>query len=281
MPTISMLLCLLLSPHLLAGTGKLQETAGVTQIEGSSGGGLVPWATLSGYDTQDEWSASAFTTRASFDNYRLQAFGASISFNDSVELSVAEHIFELKAVPFGEREIKQQILGIKYKLMGDFIYTPYPQISIGVQHKTLQDDLIATALGADETDKGLDLYIAISKAHLGLLSGYNAFWNFTVRASKANQFGLLGFGGDNNNSYVPLIEGSAGLLLSRKIAIGAEYRQKPDNLSSVNEEDAYDIFVAYIPNKFFNITTAWVNLGEVAGAKNQSGFYVSLTGYLW
>ncbi|MCG8311694.1 MAG: DUF3034 family protein [Pseudomonadales bacterium] len=268
------------APSVAAG-GKLQETAGVTQFEGGGGGGLVPWATLSGYDTRDEWSSTVFMTRLSTEDFRLQAYGASVGWHDLLEFSVAEQIFDLKGVPFGERELKMQTLGAKFKVFGDFVYTPYPQISIGMQHKTLQDEFIASALGAEDSRKGTDFYIAAGKAHLGAAAGYNAFWNLTLRATKANQFGFLGFGGSENDSYELLLEGSAGVLLSRNLAVGVEYRQKPENLSGVAEDDAYDVFVAYIPNSTFNLTAAWVELGSIAGSEDQSGLYLSMTGYLW
>ncbi|MGC1507503.1 DUF3034 family protein [Ketobacter sp. MCCC 1A13808] len=274
-------LCLYAGESAFAGQGKLQETAGVTQVEGSGGGGLVPWATLSGYDSRDETASAVFMSRASLDDYRLQMFGASVSLYDRVEVSLARQTFELRDIPFGQREINQQILGVKARIAGDVVYSSMPQISAGVQYKELQDDFIATAAGADDSDHGTDFYVAATKAHLGVLFGYNLVWNATLRATKANQFGLLGFGGDRNDDYEIMAEGSLAVLLSRKFALGAEYRQKPDNLSFAEEQDAYDVFVAYIPNKHFNITGAWVNLGSIAGANDQSGAYLSLTGYLW
>lgn len=261
-----------------AGDGKLQETAGVTQIEGSAGGGLVPWAVLAGYDSREEMSASVFTTRVSVDDYRLNAFGAAISLYDRVELSIARHTFDLLDTPF---EINQNVIGAKARLYGDVIYSAWPQVSLGVQHKVLLDTTLAEALGATDSDEGTDVYLAASKAHLGALFGYNLFWDLTLRATKANQFGLLGFGGDNNDSYQIMAEGSVAVLLSRQLVLGMEYRQKPDNLPGLEEEDAMDVFVAYIPNKQFNLTAAWVDLGTIAGSENQRGPYLSLTGYLW
>ncbi|AUM14189.1 DUF3034 family protein [Ketobacter alkanivorans] len=263
------------------GSGKLQETAGVTQLEGSGGGGLVPWATLSGYDSRDEWSSSVFMTRVSLPDYRLQAFGASASVYDRIEISLARQTFELKNVPFGEREINQQILGLKGRLYGDIVYGAWPQVALGIQYKELGNEVIASAVGAENTNSGTDIYLAASKAHLGALMGYNLVWDLTLRATKANQFGLLGYGGDNNDSYEMMVEASLATLFSRQLALGIEFRQKPDNLSALEEEDAFDIFLAYIPNKNFNITVAWTDLGTIAGEDDQTGAYVSLTGYLW
>lgn len=261
-----------------AGEGKLQETAGVTQIEGSAGGGLVPWAVLAGYDSRDEISMSAYSTRVSVDDFRLYAFGAALSFYDRVELSVARQTFDLIDTPY---EINQNILGVKARLYGDVIYSAWPQVSVGIQYKELKDELLAGLVGAEDSDNGTDFYLAASKAHLGAFFGYNLVWDLTLRGTKANQFGLLGYGGANNDSYEIMAEGSLAVLLSRKLAIGVEYRQKPDNLPGLEEEDAMDIFLAYIPNRHFNLTAAWVDLGTIAGSDPQSGPYLSLTGYLW
>lgn len=273
-----MALALLSAAGAQAGEGKLQETAGVTQIEGSGGGGLVPWATLAGYDSREEISVSAFSTRVSVEDYRLYAFGAAVSLFDRVELSVARQTFDLIDTAF---EIDQNIFGAKVRLYGDVLYSPWPQLSTGVQHKQLKDTVLAEAVGAEDSDSGTDFYLAASKAHLGALFGYNLFWDLTLRGTKANQFGLLGYGGPNNDSYEVMVEGSAAVLLSRKVALGIEYRQKPDNLPGLEEEDAMDIFLAYIPNKHFNLTAAWVDLGTIAGSDSQSGPYFSFTGYLW
>lgn len=264
-----------------AGSGKLQETAGVNQIEGSSGGGLVPWATLAGYDSREQWSASVFTTRVNFENYRLHVYGVNASINDRVELSFAQQTFELLDIPFGEHEISQQIVGVKARLYGDLVYSSWPQVSAGIHFKQLDEDVIASAAGAKDSNSGQDFYLAMAKAHLGLLAGYNVAWNATVRATKANQFGLLGYGGDLNDSYELMLEGSVAFFPRRELALGIEYRQKPNNLSFAKEEDAWDCFLAYIPNKHFNFTLSWVQMGSIAGSEDQQGLYASITGYLW
>ncbi|HVL00421.1 MAG TPA: DUF3034 family protein [Dongiaceae bacterium] len=271
---------LLCAPATLAwaGSGKLQETAGVTQIEGSSGGGLVPWATLAGYDSRDETSASVFATRVSTDDYRLFSWGAAFGWNDRVELSATHQTFDLTETAF---EISQNVIGAKVRVYGDVIYSAWPQVSVGAQYKELLDTTLAEAVGAEDFDNGTDFYVAATKAHLGAFFGYNLVWDLTLRGTKANQFGLLGFGGDQNDSYEIMGEGSLAVLLSRSFALGVEYRQKPDNLGFAEEEDAADIFLAYIPNKQFNLTVAWVDLGSIAGSDKQTGPYVSLTGYLW
>lgn len=267
----------LVSTIALAGEGKLIGTAGLNQIEGSGGGGIVPWATLAGYDSREQISVNAFTTQVDIDDYRLNVLGVSASFYDRVEVSVAQHRFDLKTLG---GDIKQNVYGLKYRIYGDVVYSTWPQLSMGVHHKELDDGSIANAVGADNSSSGTDIYLAATKVHLGAIAGFNAVWSVTARATKANQLGLLGFGGKNNDNYQIMAEASAGILFSRHLAVGAEYRQKPDNLG-LGEEDWFDVFVSYIPNKNLSFTLAWAELGSIAGAKDQQGLYLSLNGQLW
>jgi hypothetical protein len=160
------------------------------------------------------------------------------------------------------------------------VYSTWPQLSVGIQHKELDDGSIATAVGADNSSSGTDFYLAATKVHLGAIAGFNAVWSEAARATLANQLGVLGFGGVNNDDYQIMAEASAGVLFGRHLAVGVEYRQKPDNLG-LGEEDWRDIFVSYIPNKNLSFTLAWAELGSIAGAKDQQGLYLSLNGQLW
>ncbi len=40
------------------------------------------------------------------------------------------------------------------------------------------------------------------------------------------------------------------------------------------------MFISYIPNKNLSFTLAWLELGNIAGAENQKGLYLSLDGQL-
>jgi hypothetical protein len=145
--------------------GKLLATAATTSIEGSAGGGIVPWAVLSGYDTREQFSITSFATRVDVAAYRLDSYGVSIGFYDRVELSAAHHSFDLKR---SKATIEQNIFGAKIRLFGDVMYSDSPQISVGLQHKKLLDTGIATAVGANTADSGTDIYFSATKLHLGL-----------------------------------------------------------------------------------------------------------------
>ncbi|MDW7550372.1 DUF3034 family protein [Pseudoalteromonas peptidolytica] len=267
------IITLLFGTPAYGAVGKLLATPGVSQIEGSAGGGIVPWAQLAGYASQDEWSVSGFCSRASLKNYQLDVCGVQANLFNRVELSFARQNFDVDALNL---DIEQDIVGAKVRLYGDIIYSKYPQLSIGAAHKSLDDALVADLLGAKD-DVGTDYYIAASKLHLGAIAGYNWFWNVTLRHSRANQLGILGYGGVSNSSPWQL-EASSAIFLSRQWAIGAEYRQKSNNLG-LGESDWKDLFVAWFPNKSVNVTAAWLDLGMIAGQPAQTGWYLSFTGY--
>jgi len=267
------LTCLAFASSGLAASGKLLATPGVSQVEGSAGGGIVPWAQLAGYASDDEIAINGFCSRADVSDYRLDVCGAQLNIYDRVEFSYAEQRFEVPAL---NTDIEQSITGAKIRLYGDIVYSKWPQLSLGVQHKSLDDGSIANLLGAKDTS-GTDVYLAASKLHLGALAGYNWFWNTTFRYSDANQLGLLGFGGPDSDKEL-LFEASTAVFLTHQIAVGVEYREKSNNLG-LGEQDWQDVFVAWFPNKYVSVTAAWLDLGSIAGAKDQTGWYLSVTGY--
>ena len=81
----------------------------------------------------------------------------------------------------------------------------------------------------------------------------------TTRYSKANQLGLLGYGGANEGSHI-LLEASSAVFVSRELAIGVDIRQKANNLG-LGEQDWRDLFIAWIPNKHMSVTAAYLDLG--------------------
>lgn len=264
---------LFFSALLFAADGKLLATPGVSQVEGAGGGGLVPWAQLAGYASQDEIAVNAFCSQALLNDFRLRSCGAQLNLYDRVELSLAQQNFRVNAL---QTDIDQNIIGVKARLYGDLVFSKWPMLSLGMQYKHLKDTAIAKALGA-ENSSGVDWYLAASKLHLGAVAGYNLLWNITARRTQANEMGILGFGGPEQESRLQW-EASTALFLSRELAVGFEYRQKPDNLG-LKEHNWSDVFIAWLPNKSVSITAAWLDLGTIAGTKNQKGPYISLTGY--
>ncbi|WP_370451215.1 DUF3034 family protein [Lysobacter sp. N42] len=258
-----------------ASGGKLLATGGVTSIEGAAGGGLTPWALLSSYAEEGEWGGTAAMSQANVSDFRLDLTAASVNYSNRIELSVAQQTFDLPEVIGGELE--QTIYGAKYRVLGDVIYGNYPQVSVGVQYKENTRAALPTAVGS-QRDSDYDVYVAASRAWLN--GPFNRTWlaNAAVRATRANEIGLLGFGGDLEDDHQWVAEVSAGVFLHRSLVVGAEYRQKPDNLSFASESDWTSVFVAWFPSKSLALTGAYVDLGEIAGLSGQDGLYLSLQG---
>ncbi len=263
----------------LFDSGRLLLTGGVSTVEGSGGGGLASWATITGYGTRDSVGANVHGTYVNLPDYELRAYGVAVGFYDRVEVSYTRQQFDTGStgakLGLGSGfTFDQDIVGVKVKLFGDAVYDQdrwYPQVSVGAQYKKNDKGAIVHAVGGKD-DSGVDYYVAATKLFLN----QSVLLNGTVRLTKANQFGLLGFGGDKHNDYSAQFEGSAAYLLNKHLAIGVEARTKPDNLGFAKEQDSYDVFAAYALNKNLSVTAAYVDLGSIATFKDQHGFYISL-----
>ena len=258
--------------------GRLIATGGVTAVEGAAGGGIVPWALIAGYGTRDEIGVTAFHTDLSIDDFQLYSSGVAVGVFDRLELSYARQAFSLGNTVPGQ-SIRQDIFGAKLKLAGDAVFdqdSVMPQIALGVQYKKNLDFKFAPKLLGARSDSGTDIYLAATKVHFAALAGRNVLWDVTLRATKANQMGLLGFGGDLNNSYRLRFEGSAGVFLNDTLLLGAEYRAKPNNLGAFREDPFKDVFLAWVPNKHLAFTAAYALLGQIANKRDQHGTYLSV-----
>ena len=271
--------CMTMPACATAADGRLLATGAATQFEGSAGGGLVPWAVLSGYGTDTQNGGTAFATRVDTGDYSLDAAGVAYTFRNRVELSYARQRFGLGelqrrlSLPTGRFDA--EVIGAKVRLGGDLVYTTMPQLSLGVQHKRQLDFAIPSAVGARD-DSGTDVYLAASKLFLAGALDRHLLVNATLRSTRANQAGLLGFGGDRKAGRSLVLESSVAVLLDPHWAVGVEYRQKPDNLGFAREDDWKDAFVAWFPNKHVAVVAAYADLGSIATLDKQRGPYLSL-----
>ncbi|HEV2673151.1 MAG TPA: DUF3034 family protein [Aliidongia sp.] len=257
--------------------GKLLATGGVSQVEGAGGGGLATWAVIGGYGTADGIGITAHETFVGLRSFNLNSAGVAVGLYDRVELSYAHQSFDTRAtgaaLGLGKGfTFDENVVGAKLRLFGQLVYDQswLPQTAIGLQYKSNDRGDILKAVGAKDTD-GVDFYAAATK----LLLSESVLVSGTLRMTKANQFGILGFGSAKDDSYQPEFEGSAAYLISKRFAIGADYRTKPNNLGFA-EQNAYDLFAAYFLDKHASLTLAYVDLGSIATRKDQDGVYASL-----
>jgi hypothetical protein len=257
--------------------GKLLLTNGVATIEGTSGGGVATWATITGRETDRGIGLSGHVTLIELPDYGWQSHGFAVGIANRVELSYARQNFDTRdvgtALGLGEGyTLNQDIFAAKLRLLGDIVYGDplLPQISVGIEHKRNRDTPVALAVGAAH-GKGTDVTLSATKLFLS----HSVLVNATARLTKANQSGLLGFGAAGKDDHSLQFEGSVAYQLSRRAVIGAEFRTKPDNLAIAREDDWLDLFAAYALTKNLTVTAAYVDLGSIATFDRQRGGMLS------
>ena len=260
----------------LRNGGKLLLTNGITSLEGASGGGLTPWAVIAGNETKDGVGLSAHATLVEVKSYDYQSAGIAIGLFDRFELSYARQDFNTNeigaALGLGENyAFGQDIFGAKARVAGDLVYDALLAIAVGIEYKKSRNATIVRAIGAAD-DEGVDYYASISRLFLSR----SILANATARLTKANQMGLLGFGGDRHDNYSVHVEGTLAWQFSRRLAIGGEFRSKPDNLGIAREDDWYDLFAAYAVTRNITATIAYADLGSIATVPGQRGALFAL-----
>ncbi len=264
----------------LGGQGKLLLTGGVGSIDGAAGGGLTPWAVTASHATQGELGATAHATRAVTQDYALSTYGAALGWDDRLELSLSQQAFDAGAAVPGTT-LRLTIAGLKWRVAGDAVLDTdrwMPQVAVGAQFKQLHPGAAVGAVldSVQARRHGVDVYVSATK----LLLAQGLLLNGTLRATRANQNGLLGFGSTGHAGHRLQPEASVAWLLRKDLALGAEYRAKPDNLAfagaAFREDDWKDVFIAWAPSKHLSVTLAYVDLGNVVGHARQHGGYLSV-----
>ncbi len=260
--------------------GKLLLTNGIGTIEGAAGGGLTPWAVIAGNATKDGVGGQASATVVALPDYDVTALSGAIGAWNRIELSFGRQIFDTNrvggALGLGnDFKFDQNVFGAKVRVAGDVVYGAawMPAIALGVEHKDSLDDAVVRAVGAKH-GAGTDYYASATKLFLN----WSLLANVTVRATKANQNGLLGHGGTLGDAHRVQMEGSLAYQLSRRLVVGAEYRSKPSNLAIAREDDWADAFVAWGVNRHVTATVAYTDLGSIATFDKQRGVLFQLQG---
>lgn len=262
--------------------GRLLATGGAVSIEATAGGGITPWAVLAGYGTDEQVGCAAALTGVQTDDYTLRSTGGACTWRNRIELSIGRQELDLAGLrPVlglpDDQMLRQRYAGLKIRLAGDIVYSNWGQLSAGVLYRQSEDKALVRAAGARDT-AGIDGYLSAGKLFLDGPLSRMAYVNATLRLTRANQGGLLGFGGDRDDGYRANIELAAALFAPRDLAVGIEYRQKPDNLGFAAEDDWKDVFIAWFPSKHVSVVGAWAFLGSIGTLPDQNGPYISIAG---
>ncbi|MES2490493.1 MAG: DUF3034 family protein [Pseudomonadota bacterium] len=294
----------------LYNDGKVLATGGVSMTDGAGGGGITPWATITGYGTRDGINGDVHYTYVNLPNYALNSIGAAVGLWDRVELSYTNDVLTTGStfntvglltstvgLPTGiapwNTTIKMDVFGAKVRVFGEAIYDSdnlIPQVAIGGFYKINHNRALLKTLQASKS-KDWEAYIAATKIFFPI----NTLVNVTLRYTAANETGLTGFGGPKGNKREIRPEVSLAYLLNKGTAIGVEYQKHGGNLEgqsvdlnglvvpgdllgslTQHESDWYDAFIAFFPSKNLSITMAYAMLGNITLTPNQSGYYISL-----
>ncbi|WP_407275403.1 DUF3034 family protein [Halothiobacillus sp. DCM-1] len=281
----------------LLGQGRFLATGGIQSLDGAAGGGINPWAVIAGYGTNEQINPTASFTNVTLPDFSVSQIGVSVGIFNRLELSYAyqtgtlgSNVFNKNgtvALPLDGMKIGQHVFGAKVRLFGDAVYNSnnfIPQVALGVEYKKADTDSNALvpalqSLGAGVKDHGTDVYLSATKVLIGGFFGYNWLLNGNLRYTKANETGLLGFGGVNHNSGHLKPEFSTAVLLRPDVAVGYEYKGISNNLSDagLKQSSWQDVFVAYFPNKNVSLALAFAKLGNVGPYTNQNGIYANAT----
>ncbi len=160
----------------------------------------------------------------------------------------------------------------------DFGQSWLPALTFGVHYKyndtvnNIDSDLngTLTSIGIDD-NKGIDYTLYASKTLTFLPRPLLV--NVGLRNSSAAHVGLLGFTDEREF----LIEGNLVLFVTDKFALGAEYRQKPDNYQEIeglvaSEDDWWSVVAAYVVNDSLTISGGYFNLGDVLDEEDTDAF---------
>jgi Protein of unknown function (DUF3034) len=273
-----------------ADEGKLPLTAGCSDLEGSGGGGLVPLALTTGYGSNTSWGANAHFTNIQLRDLHLYTYGVAAGLLDRVELSYTRQQLDITGTALNGLGVKQDVYGLKVKLFGDAIYDQdswLPQVAAGAQYKHNDGIKHGETVGAPglinpkqlgaQAEHATDIYLVATKVFLA----QSLLVNVVIRETKANQFGLLGFGGDRHRGYSTRPEGTVAYLLTRKLAVGGEIRTGPHNLKLDDQTNAWTVFAAWTPTRNLSLVAAYLNIGSVLApvtgvTRHQAGPYFSV-----
>lgn len=232
--------------------GKVLLTGGVFTVDGAGGGGAVPWATISGYETRDGINGSAAFTYVNLPALQVSFYGANVGFYDRLELSYVTARLSLNlsnvdlvgllaqtanlgdslGINAWNNTLQMDTYGAKLRLFGDAVYTSdswIPQVSLGGLYKNNMSKKLVRTLGANK-NKDYEVYLAATKVFFPI----STLVNVTARYTSANQDGLVGFGectgSTCTNDRKVRAEVSIAHLVAKNTAIGGEWQQHGDNL---------------------------------------------------
>jgi hypothetical protein len=165
---------------------------------------------------------------------------------------------------------------------GQFNQSWLPALTAGIHYKyndsvdAIDRELTGTLhnIGIDDNE-GVDYTLYASKMLTFLPRPLLV--NLGLRNSEAAHIGLLGFTGDREF----LFEGNLVLFATKRLAIGAEYRQKPDKYQPIpglieDEDDWWSVVFGYVFNNHFTVSGGYFNMGDVLNEQSTNAYALKI-----
>ncbi len=162
---------------------------------------------------------------------------------------------------------------------GGFNMSWMPAVTLGIHYKDnhtidgMDDDLGGVLSNAVKVkdDSGFDYTMYMTKMVKAL--PVPLIINFGLRSSEAAHLGLLGFTDDREL----LIEGNIIAFLSGRLAVAAEYRQKPNEYDELpglieEEEDWWTLCACYVASNNMTISGGYGHFGDVLNHQANKAF---------
>ncbi len=259
--------------------------APLLNFEGVGGGGIVPGAHLVnppqdgkgiGKPAVMQWAGirgdtNFYTTGFAFsllDRFELGYTRATLDYN-----RIRDDVKRLSGnlLDPGKDHIYMDIFHLKTLILKEKEFLPAFAVTAEFKFNETIDDInnnlaqVLNTIGYDD-DFGVDFDFSFSKIIPNLII-CPIFVHFNIRLTRAAQAGFFGFSSD----YTANPEISAGVLVRPDMAVGFEYRVKPDEYGSLalpgftcKEDDMWDINFTYFPIERLSLSVAYCGFGNAA-----------------
>lgn len=159
---------------------------------------------------------------------------------------------------------------------------PLPALTIGTQVKINDgireiDNRLGGALKSIglKNDVGADFVFTATKAFPKVI-GRPLILSASLRLSEADQIGYVGFG----DTYRPSVEGNAVYLITNRLGLAGEYRQKRNPYGRIGdlvrpEQDWWTLGAAYVFNNHLTVTAGYGHFGNVLNTVENAGWALS------
>ena len=292
---------LLLWMSLLCLAGTANAGPPFLNIEGEGGGGINPFAYLINPPAEGEIfgrpSISAWEWIGNGYNFSFQSIAINIGNRAEIgfgayDLDISDLRDDLYAATDSVVDLRKDHVRVfhvhgKLLLLKEAEVLPAFSVSGGYKWNTEIEDLdlnterdagvrAFTAIGYDRDDSAEFTAVATKTIPWALPTIISA----GARISRGHQMGLLGF----DDTWHAGIEATIAVLPADKVALGFEYKQKPDGMKPLGpalnailgaratsrandftfqEDDFIDWFFLYMPTPKLSFIAAWATIGNV------------------